>query len=369
MNMVCPNCGQKIIEGNSFCVNCGTPISAIQKDSSGKQMGGQTSASGDDAQTGKLIRPQTGSIAGSEQPTQESGQSSRQFVQPTQESAQSSRRYEQPIQESVRSDQRTDAQAQPPKKKSKAWLIILIIIAAVLFVGIILLVVFILLFYPALRNYKSKSEAAREQVERYENNNDNHGYTDYSQSSDTSYASADITTTGDTADLTTTELMTETTTTEATTEAPKVYEHRYEIIMGDITWTDAKAACEARGGYLATITSQEEYDQICALADQSNVKYLWLGANINSVDDTWGQNGWLTGEAWTFECWYPGEPSKTDLDGTEEFYLCMWKAKMENESEATTWTFNDQRNDIVGAVPSISGKLGYVLEYEVEVQP
>ncbi|MBQ8983112.1 MAG: zinc-ribbon domain-containing protein [Lachnospiraceae bacterium] len=359
MNMVCPNCGQKIIEGNSFCVNCGTPISIMKNDQNEMQNGSQTAASGDDTQTGKLIRSQSGSIASSEQPTQGS--------------AQSARRYEQPIQEFVRSDQRTDSQAQLPKKKSKAWLIILIIIATVLFVGIILLVVFILLFYPALRNYKSKSETVREQVERYENNNDNHGYTDYSHSSDTSYASADITTTGDTTDLTTTELTTEAATTEATTEAiteaPKEYEHRYEIIVGDITWTDAKAACEARGGYLATITSEEEYDQICALADQSNVKYLWLGANIHSVDDTWGQNGWLTGEAWTYERWYPGEPSKTDLDGTEEFYLCMWKAKMENETEATTWTFNDQRNDIVGAVPSISGKLGYVLEYEVEVQP
>ena len=49
-------------------------------------------------------------------------------------------------------------------------------------------------------------------------------------------------------------------------------------------------------------------------------------------------------------------------DNEEELYLCLWNAKY-NDSEIG-WTFNDQRNDIVGAFPSISGKVGYIIEFE-----
>ena len=34
--------------------------------------------------------------------------------------------------------------------------------------------------------------------------------------------------------------------------------HKYEIFRETLTWEEAKAACEAKGGHLATITSQEE---------------------------------------------------------------------------------------------------------------
>lgn len=146
------------------------------------------------------------------------------------------------------------------------------------------------------------------------------------------------------------------------TTAPEVtYEYRYEIIQSDMSWSEAKAACEARGGYLATITTIEEYDKICKLADETDLIYLWLGACLPTADTSWSQAGWITGESWTFENWYPGEPSKWDDDGALEYCLSMWTVKN------GPWTFNDQRNDIVAALPSITGKVGYVCEYKIEV--
>lgn len=152
---------------------------------------------------------------------------------------------------------------------------------------------------------------------------------------------------------------------EDTQKEPEItYEHTYEVIAADMSWQAAKAACEDRGGYLATITSEDEYNEICSLAEESGLTYLWLGACINSEDDEWSNDSWLTGEAWTYDNWYPGEPSKQDIDGIEEFCLCLWNVKYDGQDIG--WTFNDQRNNLVEEVPSVAGKVGYICEYEVE---
>lgn len=143
------------------------------------------------------------------------------------------------------------------------------------------------------------------------------------------------------------------------------YEHTYHIVAADLSWEEAKAACEKDGGHLATITSQEEYDKISKLATSSGLTYLWIGGNVSSDTEAWGDSSWITGEKWTFEVWYSGEPSRSDEDGTMENCLCLWNAKYGGEEIG--WTYNDQRNDLVSALPSVSGKLGYVCEHEIEV--
>ena len=148
-------------------------------------------------------------------------------------------------------------------------------------------------------------------------------------------------------------------------ERPKAVVHEYEVIPSDGSWEEAKRMCEQAGGYLATITSQEEYEKVSGLAEKSGLTYLWIGGYLSDAWDDWAECLWMTGEPWTFEKWYPGEPSMVDADGTKEAYLCLWNAKYEGESIG--WTFNDQRNDIVEIFPSISGKLGYICEYEKEV--
>lgn len=137
----------------------------------------------------------------------------------------------------------------------------------------------------------------------------------------------------------------------------------YQYVKKDISWNEAEWEAENVGGHLAVITSEEEYNKVCDIANESGLKYIWIGARIDSISDDWSDNGWITGEDWTFDNWYPNEPSRIDTnDNEEELYLCLWNAKY-NDSEIG-WTFNDQRNDIVGAFPSISGKIGYIIEFE-----
>ena len=137
--------------------------------------------------------------------------------------------------------------------------------------------------------------------------------------------------------------------------------HSYQVVVEDATWQEAYDRAAAAGGYLATITSQAEYEAVCAAADQAaaetGVRYLWLGARLGSGGWS-GADCWITGEDWSFSAWYPGEPSGQDEDGTQEDVLCMWNV------EGSGWTFNDQRGDLIAALPSVSGAVGYVIEFE-----
>lgn len=131
--------------------------------------------------------------------------------------------------------------------------------------------------------------------------------------------------------------------------------HTYAVVADDVTWEQAKERAEEQGGYLATITTQTEWEKVQTLADASGLKYLWLGGQADSEERNFS---WITGESFDLTYWYEGEPSGTDSsDGTEEPYLCMWNID-------GTWTWNDQRNDIIAGNQAAAGLIGYVIEYE-----
>ena len=138
-------------------------------------------------------------------------------------------------------------------------------------------------------------------------------------------------------------------------------EHRYEVVRADITWTDAKAACEAKGGHLATITSAEEFDTIVSLAKREGIEFVWLGGQTAS-GSTPNNGEWITGEPFTFSRWYEGEPSHQDVDGTPEQYIELWHVKATDE-----WSMNDERDrplDVPASAQYMSGNMGYACEYE-----
>jgi len=91
----------------------------------------------------------------------------------------------------------------------------------------------------------------------------------------------------------------------------------YELISGSFTWTQAKADAEARGGYLASITSQAELDKINTLVpgfDQNT----WLGGTDAGSEGQWR---WVSGESWGFTNWGPGQPNNGGAGGSQQNYL------------------------------------------------
>ncbi|HEX3075570.1 MAG TPA: VWA domain-containing protein [Lachnospiraceae bacterium] len=140
-----------------------------------------------------------------------------------------------------------------------------------------------------------------------------------------------------------------------------VVEHdsRYEIIVEDTSWEEADRRCQEMGGHLVTITSKEEMDEVVALAETTDAAYIWMGGTTSYDNEGNVFGHWETGEEFSYSAWCKGEPSRVDMDGTEEWYLMLWNVKLSNG-----WSWNDQRNDPVKAVPAMSGKMAFICEYD-----
>jgi hypothetical protein len=107
--------------------------------------------------------------------------------------------------------------------------------------------------------------------------------------------------------------------------------HLYEVIAAPsgINWSTAEAAAEARGGYLATITSSAENSFVYSLIGSSSVwgnvgsgtRGPWLGGYqpIGSAEPGGGWT-WITGEAFSFQNWAAGEPNNNGAEDRIHFY-------------------------------------------------
>ena len=118
-------------------------------------------------------------------------------------------------------------------------------------------------------------------------------------------------------------------------------EHQYKIFYDTLTWEEAKAACEAKGGHLATITSEEEQQKL-NLYNAGNHN-LWIGGCKNAE----GQWCWVTGEPWEYENWGDGEPNNSSNVVEGENCVAMWPEK---------W------NDLASG--NIYEQSGYICEWE-----
>lgn len=157
-------------------------------------------------------------------------------------------------------------------------------------------------------------------------------------------------------DATLLEVLERQTSAASAAEAPAGPASYYAVVRQDVSWDQADAIAQQQGGHLASVTTPEEWAEIQDLLDQTfqgQTGYVWLGARR---DET-GQFGWTTGEAFAFADWTDGEPSVTDRDGTPEPCLCAWNLDGQ-------WRWNDQRSDLLSAVPSLTGFIGLVIEYE-----
>lgn len=144
--------------------------------------------------------------------------------------------------------------------------------------------------------------------------------------------------------------------------------HFYEVIMaplGGINWIDAQADAEARGGYLATLTSEEESDFVFDnLVDDPAVWEFdtfavgpWIGGfqppGTAEPNADWQ---WVNGDgtlASTYENWRAGEPN--NFSGEEDHILYFDSSNVQN-------LWNDA-DGIAGSAPS------YVVEYSAVPEP
>lgn len=117
--------------------------------------------------------------------------------------------------------------------------------------------------------------------------------------------------------------------------------HVYQGFDTSTAWSSAKDACAAQGGYLATITSQNENDWLVSkglIGTNNPSNYVWLGAKFSV-----GKWQWITGEKWTYTNWGllesdrdhnvynllsidPSNKWRSGYDFIFATYLCEWNS-------------------------------------------
>lgn len=149
--------------------------------------------------------------------------------------------------------------------------------------------------------------------------------------------------------------------------------HRYELIVEDLTWTEACKACEEKGGYLATLTSREEFERVQEqiISEEKKAVTFFVGANrVDRFGFGWLEPGKPEGysmldlyNALFAGFWLEGEPSYEGIteDGREvkeEYVSILYRSSDER------CYLNDVPEDILSAAPSYGGRIGYICEYD-----
>lgn len=137
----------------------------------------------------------------------------------------------------------------------------------------------------------------------------------------------------------------------------------YQAFVDACTWADAKQKCEAAGGHLAYITSDEDWNQAISVLSGTGLRYVWLGGSTYiSRDGSTITASWLNGSNLNYidnaNHWYPNEHSGWDNSSPEhslEPYILLWYVD-------DYWSLNDTSNDILKYYKP--ERIGYLCEFD-----
>lgn len=128
--------------------------------------------------------------------------------------------------------------------------------------------------------------------------------------------------------------------------------HYYSVFNDDLTWSQARTACEKMGGHLVTIGGANENNFVKSLISSQSKGLYWIGAKL--TDSGWS---WVNGESFTYTNWATGQPS-----GGENY--CEMLSRPTQSSGAGQW------NDSNATSSEISyfgiKNIGYVCEFEAD---
>ena len=137
----------------------------------------------------------------------------------------------------------------------------------------------------------------------------------------------------------------------------------YQAFVDACTWADAKQKCEAAGGHLAYITSDDDWNQAISVLSGTGLRYVWLGGSTYiSRDGSTITASWLDGSNLSYidnaYRWYPNEPSGWDNSDPAhplEPYIMLWYVD-------DYWSLNDTSNDILKYYKP--ERIGYLCEFD-----
>lgn len=149
--------------------------------------------------------------------------------------------------------------------------------------------------------------------------------------------------------------------------------HSYYRSTGSAFWTDARTACANMGGHLVTVTSAAENNFIFNLWPSG-----WIGLTDEVVEGQWR---WVTGEAYSYSSWNPGEPNNAGNEDYVQFvgggkwndlpnnYALPYVIEFEYIVDYTPWTLlSTSITDATGRY-SFSNSTNPSIEYYITFTP
>jgi hypothetical protein len=117
--------------------------------------------------------------------------------------------------------------------------------------------------------------------------------------------------------------------------------HCYRVTTENLTFAAARDACQAAGGHLLTVSSEEENDFARDLHDGEH----WLGASDGIPDDVAGVGSysWVNEEDWEYTDWRDGQPNAFETncpdggDASDCFEHCAYQADEGDWIDRSCW--------------------------------
>lgn len=144
-------------------------------------------------------------------------------------------------------------------------------------------------------------------------------------------------------------------------------DHYYLATDNLSTWTEANALATSLGGYLASITTQQEQSflESAILGDigsPSSLNAYWIGFTDSASE---GNFLWTSGEVSSFTNWSPGEPNNAAaFGGGEDFTVFNWSYS-NGQSNFGRW--NDTPD--IGCTPNCTSSQSYKALIEFDSAP
>ena len=127
-------------------------------------------------------------------------------------------------------------------------------------------------------------------------------------------------------------------------EAEEMYQgHSYKFIPKKESWNKAKVIANEMGGYLASVTSDEENKFVVSLIKKASAERqdknpeVWIGLNNDNEEKQWK---WESGEKYDYTSWWDGEPNNWS---NSESSVVINKQSMISPDSVGKW--NDKPSD------------------------
>lgn len=136
--------------------------------------------------------------------------------------------------------------------------------------------------------------------------------------------------------------------------------HTYELYDLSMSWTEAKAFCEKKGGHLVCITSAEENDCILDLAQKGTKGFYAIGAESEGTPGTWR---WVTGEEFAWKNW-DTQYAEGNTPGESYAFLIS----IENPPNKQSGEWIDSPDKCQDSNYYYYGNGGFICEYEGQIK-